>query len=195
MLKKYIKNHQYLLLFLIVLFILGIIIGIVLYNVMPAVNQTSLTINLDNLKDQILNNHLSNIYPHLILLCLISILSLTLVGYFIGLFYLFYIGMSIGFTSTFLLIKYHLKGLIFSILYNIIFKLIFIVILVFILIKLYDIVRNIIGLIIYKKNDALVNNFRHNYISIITLIFINIIADTILSFSSTFILKIITSML
>ena len=61
MLKKYIKNHQYLLLFLIVLFIIGIIIGIVLYNVMPSVNQTSLTINLDNLKDQVLNNHLSNI--------------------------------------------------------------------------------------------------------------------------------------
>ena len=195
MLKKYIKTHKYLLLFLSVLFVIGIIIGIILYNVMPSINQTSLIINLDNLKDQLLTNHLTNLYPHLILLSLISILSLTIIGYFIGLFYLFCVGMSIGFTTAFLMVKYQLKGLIFSILYNIIFKLIFILILFLILIKLYEIVKNIIGLIIYKKNNQLMTNFRHNYLSILILIFSNIIVDIVLSLSSTFILKIITSML
>lgn len=195
MLKKYIKRHKYLLLFLFMLLVVGIIIGIILYNIMPSINQTSLIINLDNLKDQLLSNHLNNLFPHILAICVISILSLTIIGYFTGLFYLFYIGMSIGFTTAFLIVKYGLKGLIFSILYSIIFKLIYICVLIVILVKLYEIVKNIIGLIIYKKNDQLIGNFRHNYLSILILLFIIIINDLILSLSSTFILKIITSML
>lgn len=195
MLKKYIKRHKYLLLFLFMLLVVGIIIGIILYNIMPSINQTSLIINLDNLKDQLLSNHLNNLFPHILAICVISILSLTIIGYFTGLFYLFYIGMSIGFTTAFLIVKYGLKGLIFSILYSIIFKLIYICVLIVILVKLYEIVKNIIGLIIYKKNDQLIANFRHNYLSILILLFIIIINDLILSLSSTFILKIITSML
>ena len=195
MLKKYIKRHKYLLLFLFMLLVVGIIIGIILYNIMPSINQTSLIINLDNLKDQLLSNHLNNLFPHILAICVISILSLTIIGYFTGLYYLFYIGMSIGFTTAFLIVKYGLKGLIFSILYSIIFKLIYICVLIVILVKLYEIVKNIIGLIIYKKNDQLIGNFRHNYLSILILLFIIIINDLILSLSSTFILKIITSML
>lgn len=103
--------------------------------------------------------------------------------------------MSIGFTTAFLIVKYGLKGLIFSFLYSIIFKIIYICVLIVILVKLYEIVKNIIGLIIYKKNDQLIGNFRHNYLSILILLFIIIINDLILSLSSTFILKIITSML
>lgn len=195
MLKKYIKRHKYLLLFLFMLLVVGIIIGIILYNIMPSINQTSLIINLDNLKDQLLSNHLNNLFPHILAICVISILSLTIIGYFTGLFYLFYIGMSIGFTTAFLIVKYGLKGLIFSFLYSIIFKLIYICVLIVILVKLYEIVKNIIGLIIYKKNDQLIGNFRHNYLSILILLFIIIINDLMLSLSSTFILKIITSML
>lgn len=195
MLKKYIKRHKYLLLFLFMLLVVGIIIGIILYNIMPSINQTSLIINLDNLKDQLLSNHLNNLFPHILAICVISILSLTIIGYFTGLFYLFYIGMSIGFTTAFLIVKYGLKGPIFSFLYSIIFKLIYICVLIVILVKLYEIVKNIIGLIIYKKNDQLIGNFRHNYLSILILLFIIIINDLILSLSSTFILKIITSML
>jgi hypothetical protein len=177
------------------LLVVGIIIGIILYNIMPSINQTSLIINLDNLKDQLLSNHLNNLFPHILAICVISILSLTIIGYFTGLFYLFYIGMSIGFTTAFLIVKYGLKGLIFSFLYSIIFKMIYICVLIVILVKLYEIVKNIIGLIIYKKNDQLIANFRHNYLSILILLFIIIINDLILSLSSTFILKIITSML
>lgn len=195
MLKKYIKRHKYLLLFLFMLLVVGIIIGIILYNIMPSINQTSLIINLDNLKDQLLSNHLNNLFPHILAICVISILSLTIIGYFTGLFYLFYIGMSIGFTTAFLIVKYGLKGLIFSFLYSIIFKIIYICVLIVILVKLYEIVKNIIGLIIYKKNDQLIGNFRHNYLSILILLFIIKINDLILSLSSTFILKIITSML
>ena len=103
--------------------------------------------------------------------------------------------MSIGFTLIFLLKKYALKGLIFSLSYNIIFKIIYIIILVLILIKLFDIVKNMIGIIIYKKNINLINNFRHNYLSILILIIINLGNDIFLSYTSTFILKIITSMI
>ena len=195
MLRKYLKNHKYLLFFLLSLFIMGIILGIIFYNIMPEINRTSLTINLDNLKDQLINNHLNDVMIHFSMLVLISLLSLTVIGYLVALFYLFYLGMSIGFTLIFLLKKYALKGLIFSLSYNIIFKIIYIIILVLILIKLFDIVKNMIGIIIYKKNINLINNFRHNYLSILILIIINLGNDIFLSYTSTFILKIITSMI
>lgn len=195
MLKKYFKRHKYLLLFLLSLFIIGIASGIILYNIMPEINQTSLTINLDNLKEQLLNNHLNNISIHLFILLIISLLSITIIGYLIGLFYLFYLGMSIGFTLTFLIKEYALKGLFFSITYNLIFKLIYIIIIIIILIKLFDIVKNIIGFIIYKKDLNLLNNFSHNYLSIIVLIIMNLLNDLFLTYTETFILKIITSMI
>lgn len=195
MLKKYFKRHKYLLLFLLSLFIIGIASGIILYNIMPEINRTSLTINLDNLKEQLLNNHLNNISIHLFILLIISLLSITIIGYLIGLFYLFYLGMSIGFTLTFLIKEYALKGLFFSITYNLIFKLIYIIIIIIILIKLFDIVKNIIGFIIYKKDLNLLNNFSHNYLSIIVLIIMNLLNDLFLTYTETFILKIITSMI
>lgn len=195
MLKRYLSSHKYLILFLIALFVIGVILGLIFYNIMPEINRTSLIINLDNLKDQLINNHLNNITVHFLILALISVLSLTVIGYLIALFYLFYLGMSIGFTLIFLCKKYALKGLLFGLSYNIIFKLIYIIILLFILIKLFDIVKNMVGLIIYKRNNNLLNNFRHNYLSILILIMINLVNDIFLAYTSTFILKILTTMI
>ena len=86
MLRKYLKNHKYLLFFLLSLFIMGIILGIIFYNIMPEINRTSLTINLDNLKDQLINNHLNDVMIHFSMLVLISLLSLTVIGYLVALF-------------------------------------------------------------------------------------------------------------
>jgi hypothetical protein len=195
MLKIYLKKHKYFITFLVALFIISIIIGLILFKTLPDNIKISLSFNLTDLKEQLLTNHISNLSSHLLCLIIISVLSLSIIGYFGALIYYFYIGMSIGFVSAYLMANYGLKGVLFSLTYNIIFKLIFIVILTFILIKLFDIVKNITGFLIYKKNDMLINNFRHNYLSIIILIIINTFIDFILGLSSNFILKIITNML
>src|SRR5574344_900330 len=159
MLKNYIKRHKYMFTFLIGLFVIGIIIGVFLYFFQGDNIKISIATNLNDIKDQLLTNHINNYYLHLIIIVLIAILSLTVFGYFGGLFYFFYEGMSIGFTCTYLTLNKGLNGLIFGITYNIIFKLVFLSLLLLILLKLFDIVKNIIGFIIYKNNANLLMNF------------------------------------
>src|SRR5574344_391497 len=148
MIKQFIKRHKYMFIFLIGIFITGIIMGIIIYNIQNDALKVSIATNLNDIKNQLLNNHINNYYYHLIIVIIVSLLSLTVFGYFGGIIYLFYEGMSIGFTCSYLTVTRSLKGILFGIIYNIIFKLIFIILLLFILIKLFDIVKYFIGFII-----------------------------------------------
>jgi hypothetical protein len=195
MIKLFIRRHQYLIIFLVGLLLISIITGIICYFNEPDTVLNSLNANLSNLKEQLLNNHLANLLPHLISILLIIVLSFTIVGYLGALFYFFYEGMSIGFTLAYLIKNMALKGLIFGIIYNFVFKLVYIILLIFILIKLYDLVRNIIGLVFYKNNVNLLANFKHNYYSLIIITSIIIGNELFLLLISNFMIKLLINVL
>src|SRR5574344_2177287 len=118
MIKQFIKRHKYMFIFLIGIFITGIIMGIIIYNIQNDALKVSIATNLNDIKNQLLNNHINNYYYHLIIVIIVSLLSLTVFGYFGGIIYLFYEGMSIGFTCSYLTVTRSLKGILFGLINN-----------------------------------------------------------------------------
>ena len=192
--KKYIKRRKYLFIFLCSILLFSIIIGIFLY-INKENNIKDIYLNTTNIKEQLLNNRVNNIFNHIISIIMIVLVSTIIIGYFGALFYLFYQGIVISFTICFLASIYGLKGIIFGIIYNIIFKLLFIIIIIFILIKLIDLIKNIIGVILYNNNITIIKNIKHNIICILILLLINLLNDIFLYMISNLILKILVNML
>ena len=193
--KKFILRHKYLLIFLVVLFVIGLLSGVILYLKQSEDLKNILVNNLTDIKFQLINNHISNIIPHLIIITIIVALSFTIIGYLFGLFYLFYIATSISFSVTYLTINHGLNGLIFGFLYNLIFKSIYILAIIFILLKTSFISKNIFNMIFIKNNNTIKLNIKKYIIQIILIIFIIFINDILLYFISSFTLKILTIML
>lgn len=191
MVNNFIKRNKYLFIFLSVIFFISLIFGVIIFKKLN--NDTKLTLinNLSNIKQDLVNNHINNLFNHILIIIVIILLSLSILGYFLGVFYLFYEGMAISFTCASLFKIYGLKGLIFAFIYNILFKLIYLILLLILLIKLFNLVKNIISYIIYKKKINL-RKYIINFLLIILLIFIN---DLFLYFFGNFIIKMLINML
>lgn len=193
---KYIRKHKYLLLFLLFLLLFSIIFGIFLYNNQDEGIKNSLISGLVNFKDSLLNNHISNLFEHLIVISIIIILSFIFIGYLGGLFYYFYIGTSIGYTLVFLFKNNGFNGLIFGILYNIYSKAIFIILITMLFLKIMDLIKCLIAYIVYRKQfNYIILNIKHHLKNLIVLFLLIIINDLIIYFTSNFVLKLLIPML
>ena len=195
MINKYIKKRVVLLIFLCVIFIISLLVGIVIYIKCSNDVKILLENSLLNLKYDLLNNHINNIFNHLLIIFIIIILSLSIIGYFSGIIYLFYEGLSIGFTMSFLVSNYGIKGFIFCIIYNGLFKIIFLLLFIFLLCKLYDLVKNIIVYFLSKKRIRIFDNVKKIIKSIILIIIFILIFDLTIYIFGNFLLKIIVNVL
>ena len=119
---NYIKRNKYLFIFLCGLLFISFISGIIIYLNIDNNVKLDLFNNVFNIKESLINNRINNIFNHLFVVILIVLLSFSCLGYFLGLFYLFYEGMSISFTFMFLCQIKGLKGLIFILLYDLLFN-------------------------------------------------------------------------
>lgn len=192
---KYLKRRGVLLTFLCVIFLISIIIGVIIY--FKSSNETKKYIcdQLLNFKENLLNSKVNNIFKHLIIISSIVLLTFTILGYFSGIIYLFYEGISLGFTISVLLANYALKGFIFGLLYNIVFKLIYLILYILLLLKLFDLIKIIVNKIILKNSYNIKSNIRKIFFAIILLILIIIINDIIIYFLTNFLLKLIINVL
>ncbi len=192
---KYFKRHGVLLTFLGVLFLISIVIGIILFLKSSNESKKYISDYLINLKENIFNNRVNNIFKHLVIIIFIVLLSFTIMGYFSGIIYLFYEGISFGFTIASLVANYALKGFIFGIIYNIIFKLVFIIVYIIILLKLFDLVKLIVNYFLFKRSYLIKNKLKRVLLSILFLIVIIFINDIIIYFLTNFLLKLIINVL
>ena len=192
---KYLKRHGVLLTFLSVLFLISVIIGIILY--LKSSNESKLYVNnlLTNIKESLLNTKVNNIFKHLLILGVITLLSFTILGYLCGFIYLFYEGISLGYTITALVANYAIKGFIFGILYNVVFKFVYIIIYILILLKLFDLVKLLVNNLVFKKQYTTKHSFKRIFLSIFLLITIIFINDIIIYFLTNFLLKLIINVL
>ena len=190
---KYLRTHKYLILFLIIIFIIGLLLGIILFIKQDKDIINSILYSIDNIKETIINNNISIIKQLLIIITLI-LLSFIFIGFFMGLFYLFSIGIAIGYTITLLTFKYGLNGLLFGILYNLYTKMLFLLLFIIMLIKIKDIIKNIIGYLIYH-NKNLINNLKYNIYRIIILLILIIISNLLILITSNFVLKKLITMI
>ncbi len=150
-LKKYLKKKKYLLLFVGILFSIGLIVGLIL----------SIT-HINWIQNDILYfaNHLeSQTYEYTLFHFFLLVVSLFFSFFGIGIpilcTILFYEGMSLGFLIGSFTLCFQLKGLLFSILFYLITKGAYLLILIFFFFKCIEIARKMIGKYIYKTNPSM----------------------------------------
>lgn len=171
------------LLFTILILIMGIICGIIYYYNFDSIIKNNIlsSITIDNIS-------INNILKHFIILLIIFISSFFIVGSFLSIFYLFFEGLAIGFTSSIFTIKYGIKGFIYSILYNTYSRLLFLILLILLIYKILNISKNIVY-ILFTKNSYQYKVLIRNKIksSLLLILFILIIDIVIYLFSPLFI--------
>ena len=176
------------------LFGLSLVIGLIFYFRQEKEIRYSLVSGIGDLKT-LLNGNINNVFSHVFLIILLYLASISVIFYFMGVMYLMYEGLAIGFTFGILKDMYGLKGLLFNLFYQIIFKGIFIFLLIMLLIKLFRISKYILGKFIYKDNkdfNRLILNELKNSLYIVLFI---LIYDIIILLISKYVLYILTKIL
>lgn len=144
-------KNNFIVKFVVTLFLIGIIIGFLSYFFF----KPDLKEHLESFKDLLLTTKQNTFLSSTILISAIFVLSISIIGAPVIAFYLFYEGLSIGFTFGLFLAFYNIKGLLFYILFLLSSKIIYLLIIgYFIIFSLRYIVR-FIDAIINKNREEL----------------------------------------
>ncbi len=178
------KKNKYKLLFLSSLFLIGVIAGIIYYTgqsgEVKEVLKSSMTFD---------GSRVNMLVGHLLVLPCLMVLLFILIGVPICLFYLFYEGLSLGFTLMVMISSYKFKGLLLMFKYLIFFKIGYIVLLILFSLKMIDCGRNLIGLLIYKNEQKIRKNFINNLKKLGLFFIFLLIYDGIIYLISPFLLR------
>lgn len=187
-LRTSIKLNKKLMVFVISLFLIGIILGIGYYFLQSKGIKLVITNELSNISE-IINNSKNNILYHFIILTIIFILGFIVIGTPLILFYLFYEAMSLGFLITIFTVNYEFKGLIFSLLFIIMYKFIYLLILTYISLNSLKTSKLILKSFLMKTNDTIYNLIKNNTLKYLTIIIISLINDIFIYFIGSKILN------
>lgn len=180
---KYLKKHQKYLFFALFIIIIGFSCGLIYFLIQDNTIKNDIITSLNNSFSLKYNAILKD----LISLSIILVLSFFVIGLPLGLFYLFYESLSVGFMLLSFLYAYSFKGLIFFLFYFLINKLLFFILLIFYLRKIINIGRLTIGLIIYRQDNVTKEKLIQNFIKALFITIFILIIDIILYFVTPFI--------
>lgn len=170
----------------VILFLLGLILGIVYFFVQSAENRIVLATSYKSIKD------ITEIRVNLILNHFLVILGSLLFSYFLlgGLVYIGYIifeGVSIGFSISVLTFSLGIKGILFYLIYFLFFKLVFLIILAFFSIKIYRLVNIRINIFLNRQNNELKVNFYNNFSKAFVILIFVLVNDILIYLYSPYI--------
>lgn len=139
-------------LFLSIIFIIGLILGVIFLIYLDEASKDILFLNINEWLQGISNSNINNIVLHIIMLSSMFLLSIFLIGIPFVLFFVFYNGFSVGFTVTSLISIFGIKGLLYGIIYVIITKGIYLFFLSIIIVSLLRVSLIILKSIFNKEN-------------------------------------------
>ena len=139
-------------LFLSIIFIIGLILGVIFLIYLDEASKDILFLNINEWLQGISNSNINNIVLHIIMLSSMFLLSIFLIGIPFVLFFAFYNGFSVGFTVTSLTSIFSIKGLLYGIIYVIITKGIYLFFLSIIIVSLLRVSLIILKSIFNKEN-------------------------------------------
>ena len=169
MLNLWKKNKKYLI-FALVIVLIGLIVGIIYYNIQSSNIKENIIYTLSSYGSFKYNAILKD----LIITSLLLVSSFLIIGLPLSLFYFFYEGLSIGFLISIFLSAFKIKGLIYIVIYLLFNKILTLIIMIFFIKKIIDIARLSIGYIIYKKDSVIMSSFISSLSYIIILLIINV---------------------
>jgi stage II sporulation protein M len=181
---KFFKNN-FVVKFIIVLFLISIIFGLIAY----FSYKPDLAGYLEDFKTNISSTNQNVFLLNLGLLALMFVLSISIIGIPLILFYIFYEGFSAGFTVGVFISIYKLKGLLFYLLFFLVSKLIFILLTLYFSIMCIRFSYHLIDAIIHKNKESLYRYLTNHFYRFTLLVVITLINSTIIYFFSNNILE------
>ena len=175
--------------FLISLIVVGVLFGIIYFNLQTDLNKTLVAEKLTNLASVINSGSQNMIIPHLVIVTLLIFLAYSIVGMPVILFYLFYECTSIGFLWAALYGSYKLKGLAFGLIYTVISKLLFIVCLIYISYIALKTTKKLLRILVLKENESLYQLLKSLFLKLGIILGIVLTNDLFLYFIANKILK------
>lgn len=167
----YIKKY---LLFTLIILLISFICGIIYYYNFDSVIKSNIleSININNIS-------INNTLKHLIILVILFISSFLVIGSTLSIFYLYFEGLSIGFTTSVLINKYGTKGILYTIIYNTYSSILYIILLIILLYKFIRISKNIIYILFTKNNYLykvdLINKVKSSSILIVIIFLVDLV--------------------
>lgn len=177
-----ILKNKTLIIFLLSIFIIGFIFGILYYVQQNDVIKEGIKEGLNTYKINISEIKINYFIEHIFLLSAIFLLSYTIIGNVLSIFYLFYEGLLFGFSSALFIANFKISGLFYNIISFIFTKLLFIIAIITISIIALKITKKIIYTILSKKGESFYELIRFNILKLVIIITIIIISDIFIYF-------------
>lgn len=178
------KNKKYLK-FVLIIVLIGFVFGFVYYHFLESDTKISIANALAEYK----TFNYNFIVKELIIMSLLLVLSFFVIGLPLSIFYLFYESLTIGFLINIFFVSFKLSGFIYILLYIILNKFITFILMIIFIQKTINIARFIVGIFIYKKDEAIKDKIIFNFRNSLYIIVFVLIFNIILYFLSPLIFK------
>ena len=174
-------KNKGILIFLISIFLIGFIFGFIYYFKLPLITKTGINENLLDIKSLLKDANLNYFFQHNIIFTMIFFLSFTVILFPFIIFYLFYEGVSLGFSFIIFFSSFKMSGLIYSLILFIITKLLYLLFIFYLIYNSFIITKTMI-LLILKKNRNINITFKKYLQRLIILIVIMLLYDVFIYF-------------
>lgn len=187
---KNIKN-SFLVKFVVTLFLIGILIGVLfLFSYKPDLGSS-----LSDFKNLIETTRQNTFLSGIITISAVFILSVSIIGSPLIVFYLFYEGLSIGFALGAFLLNYKIKGLFFYLLFFIFSKLIYIALMIYFGVVAIRFAIKIVDSIASKNREELYKTVVYHFYRFIIVIVSSILNSMLIYLFANKILCLFTKLL
>ncbi len=187
---KFLKN-MFLVKFVVALFLVGILGGLLFELAL----KPDLANELATFKELITSSHQNTFLSSMITLSMIFVLSISVIGLPIILFYIFYEGLSLGFTLGAFIYFYHLKGAFFYLLFVIFSKVIYFVLLLYFAVISLRYIAKFLDTFFSKNREELYKTIVFHFYRFLAVLLLSLANSTLIYFLSNLILKLFINLL
>lgn len=184
---KYLKKHNAIVTFLASLFVIGLIFGLILGFKQDTIFKNDVLNSLSNLKELLLASKINNIFTHFLLFLILIATSFLVPLYFLNFIFLFFKGITIGFSLYIFSLVLGFKGFLAGLIYNIFTSCLFCLVYVYLIIRGINLGKNVIGLTLTHEKNYLIN-IKNTLLSIIIISGVCLLYDLLLYIFSNFII-------
>lgn len=153
-------------LFIMVLIVIGIMFGILYFNMQDATNKDIIINNFQSIGDVIKNTHQNMILKHLITIIILIFLAYSIIGMPLILFYLFFESTSIGFLLASSYATDKMSGVIFALIHIVICKIPYIICIIYISYIALKITKKMLRILIFKENESMYTMLKNLFLKI-----------------------------
>lgn len=168
--------------FIISLILIGVIFGLLYFNLQSDLNKSVILSKMDSLSTVISKQHQNLIFTHIITIIILVFLAYSIIGVPLVFFYLFYESTSIGFLTASFYSAFKVKGLLFSLIYIVVCKLIYLIFLVYLSYISLKISKKMLKTLILKENESLYHHLKNMFLKVVISIIIVLCYDLFLYF-------------